>query len=97
MADLIDAQLQARGLSRRIAMTVPHFLVAPFVVASSDLVLTAPKRLIDYLCGPLRLRTISPQLPKVDYSLSQVWSEHRNDDPAHRWLRGIIRRSLAGL
>ena len=97
MADLIDAQLQARGLTRRIAMTVPHFLVAPFVVASSDLMLTAPKRLIDCLSGPLRLRTVAPELPKARYSLSQVWSEHRSDDPAHRWLRGVIRRSLAGL
>ena len=96
-ADLIDAQLQARGLTRRVALTVPHFLVAPFVVASSDLILTAPKRLIDCLCGPLRLRIVSPELPKADYSLSQVWSKDRNDAPASRWLRGAVRRSLAGL
>src|SRR5262249_18995845 len=31
-ADLIDEQLAALGVERRVAVTVPHFLVAPFLV-----------------------------------------------------------------
>jgi DNA-binding transcriptional LysR family regulator len=94
-SDLIDAQLAAQGLSRRVALTVPHFLVAPFVVASSDLVLTAPQRLIDAFRTSLRLRTATPALLRTEYRLSQVWSAHRTDDPTLVWLRGAVRRCLA--
>jgi DNA-binding transcriptional LysR family regulator len=94
-SDLIDAQLAARGLSRRVALTVPHFLVAPFVVASTDLVLTAPRRLIEVFRTPLPIRTATPALLKTDYMLSQVWSAHRTDEPALAWLRGSVRRCLA--
>ncbi|MFM2417937.1 MAG: hypothetical protein RL385_2660 [Pseudomonadota bacterium] len=37
---MIDELLARRRLTRRIALTVPHFLVAPFVVARTDLALT---------------------------------------------------------
>jgi DNA-binding transcriptional LysR family regulator len=95
-SDLIDAQLAAQGLSRRVALTVPHFLVAPFVVESSDLVLTAPQRLIDVFRTSLAIRTATPALLKTAYMLSQVWSAHRTDEPALTWLRGAVRRCLAG-
>ena len=41
----IDEALGRRGLRRRPALRVPSFLVAPWVVAASDLVTTLPARL----------------------------------------------------
>ena len=94
--DLIDKQLLAHGLTRRVVMTVPHFLVAPFILASSDLILTAPERLIEAFRRPLRLRTVIPALPEVGYTFSQFWSESMDGDAGLRWLRGAIQRLLAG-
>src|SRR5215470_4503923 len=96
VADLIDAQLQAVGLSRRVVVTVPHFLVAPFLVASSDLMLTAPARVVEAFRRPLRLRTIALALPSVEYAFSQVWSERFDGDPGLQWFRGAILRSAKG-
>ena len=96
VADLIDAQLQAVGLARRVVVTVPHFLVAPFIVASSDLMLTAPARVIETFRRSLRLRTVSLALATMDYSFSQVWSERMDGDAGLRWFRGAIQRSIAG-
>jgi DNA-binding transcriptional LysR family regulator len=86
----IDKQLARQGLQRRIAMTVPHFLVAPFVVANSDLVLTAPERLVAPFIKSLGLRRLELPLKLPGYKLSQVWAARVRDDEAHRWLRATI-------
>ncbi len=90
----IDEVLAKHGLSRRIAMTVPHFLVAPFIVARSDLVLTAPGRLLEPFLDSLPLRKLELPLKLGGYTLSQVWAERSRNDEAHRWLRGEIARTF---
>jgi DNA-binding transcriptional LysR family regulator len=90
----IDAALAKQGLRRRVVITVPHFLVAPFIVANSDLVLTAPLRLLEYFVKLLRLRRLEIPLKLGGYELSQVWAARSSDDEAHRWLRGAIAKTL---
>lgn len=91
----VDTVLAKHGLRRRVVLTVPHFLVAPFIVAQSDLVLTVPVRLLDWVAKPLRLRRIELPVRLAGYELSQVWAARSRDDEAHRWLRGTIADLLA--
>jgi DNA-binding transcriptional LysR family regulator len=91
----IDDVLAKQGLRRRIVLTVPHFLVAPFIVANSDLVLTAPVRLLDPFVKLLRLRRLELPLKLAGYKLSQVWAARSRDDEAHRWLRSTVAQALA--
>src|SRR5262249_27402284 len=86
-SDPMDMLLARLGLQRRIRMTVPDFLVAPFVVANSDLALTAPARLLDPFVGSLRLRRLMLPLQLGGYDISQVWAARRREDEGHRWLR----------
>jgi DNA-binding transcriptional LysR family regulator len=90
---VVDAALAKHGAQRRLRMTVPHFLVAPFVVASSDLALTAPARLLAPFIKLLRLRRLELPLKLGGYKLSQVWAARSRDDDGHQWLRA----SIAGL
>jgi DNA-binding transcriptional LysR family regulator len=92
---LVETILAKHGLRRRVVLTIPHFLVAPFVVASSDLALTAPVRLLDPFVKLLRLRRITLPFKLAGYKLSQVWAARSRDDAAHRWLRGMIAKTLA--
>lgn len=89
-AGVVDALLAKKGLRRRVTMTVSHFLVAPFVVASSDLVLTAPARLLAPFRRSLKLRALELPLRLPRYELAQVWAARARDDEALQWLRGII-------
>jgi DNA-binding transcriptional LysR family regulator len=91
---VVDVALARHGLRRRVAMTVPHFLVAPFVVASSDLLLTAPARSLAPFVKSLSLRRIELPIKVPSYRLSQVWATRMDEDDAHRWLRGEISRLL---
>jgi DNA-binding transcriptional LysR family regulator len=91
---IIDALLAKQGASRRVVMTVPHFLVAPFVVAGSDLALTAPARLLTSFVKLLGLRRLELPIKLAGYTLTQVWAARARDDAGLRWLRQVIARTL---
>lgn len=83
----LDEALAARGLHRRIAVMLPHFVVAPHVVAGTDLVLTLAARLARTFVGLLPLRILEPPVPLPAVRLVMVWADRHDADPAHRWFR----------
>jgi DNA-binding transcriptional LysR family regulator len=91
----MNRALAKYGLRRRVKMTIPHFMVAPFVVASSELALEAPARLLDPFIKTLRLRRLELPAPLASNKLWQAWVARVHDDPAHRWLRANIARLFA--
>ncbi len=90
----MDDQLAQEGLVRRVALTVPHFLVALFAVASSDHALTIPARLVEIAGPALRLRALPLPSRPDDYTLSQIWSMRSSPDEGHQWLRRAVRRAV---
>ncbi len=89
---IVDDVLAARGLERRVAMTVPHFLVAPFVVASSDVVLTISTRVAERFASRLGLVTLPCPVPTPKYALAQTWAASMDDDEGHAWFRDAVAR-----
>jgi DNA-binding transcriptional LysR family regulator len=86
----VDVALRQVGKTRRVAVRVPHFLVAPLVIAESDHVITLPERLVEAM-APLRRLTVHPTPIAVPpFSISQFWHERNDVDPAHRWLRELV-------
>jgi len=86
----IDEALGRRGLRRRPALRVPSFLVAPWVVAGSDLVTTLPARLARRFAEVLSLRILEPPLPLPDFALALGWHERVREDPSHAWFRRVV-------
>jgi DNA-binding transcriptional LysR family regulator len=89
---LADESLSRMGLSRRVALTLPHFLVAPHVVAASDLVLILAARVAAQLAKPLGLVVLPPpkELGLSGFRVSAIWHERTQHDPAHRWVRELF-------
>jgi DNA-binding transcriptional LysR family regulator len=87
---VIDEWLAERGLERRIALIVPHFLPAPFIVAKTDMLLSLPLRIAGQFVrlAPLKILPVPIDLPV--YDLVMIWHPLREKDPAHRWLREQI-------
>jgi DNA-binding transcriptional LysR family regulator len=83
---VVDYELEARGLQRRVALRVPHFLVAPAIVARTDLVLTVPRRVLD-MVDTSHLRIAKPPLPLGEFGVRQVWHRRAERDPGATWLR----------
>jgi len=83
----VDDALARVGRSRRVAVRVPHFLIAPHVIAASDLVVTLATRVARIYAEPLGLVLLPPPLELPSFTLSMVWHERAHHDPAQRWLR----------
>jgi DNA-binding transcriptional LysR family regulator len=86
-AGVTDEALAAAGLSRRVVLSVPHFLAMLQIVAGTDMVAMAPQRLVR---GNAALKIVEPPLAVPGYEMTMLWHERRHRDPAHQWLRDHI-------
>lgn len=90
----VDDVLAARGLARRVAVRTPSFLVAPLLAARSDLLLTAPSRVLLPLAAQFGLRIHEPPIPIPPFAIHQAFHPRAAADPAHRWFRQLIERAV---
>ena len=86
----VDNALGELGLSRRIVVRTYGFLSAPAIVASSDLILTGPTRVLRPLAAPFRLKLLAPPLELPRFSIWQAWHPRVQHDPAHVWFRAVV-------
>jgi DNA-binding transcriptional LysR family regulator len=86
-----DEVLAKAGLTRKVALSVPHFLFMLSALASTDLVGMLPERLVRG-CGALR--TVEPPVEVPGYEMAMLWHERSHRDPAHQWLREHIAGSV---
>jgi DNA-binding transcriptional LysR family regulator len=91
----VDRALAELGKERRVALLVPHFLVAPLVAATTDLVVTMPRSIAGRVAAGSGLRVLDPPIELPGFAISQMWHERVHDDTAHAWLRGVLLRAAA--
>ncbi|MFL5306138.1 MAG: LysR family transcriptional regulator [Polyangia bacterium] len=92
---LVDSTLEQRGVSRRIALRVTNFLIAPVVVCETDFVNTMPIRFAQRVAKTYPLRLLPPpfRLPTFEYAM--FWHPRIDHDPAQSWLRSLVARVCA--
>jgi DNA-binding transcriptional LysR family regulator len=93
--NLVQGRLDALGVRRTIGLTVPSFLMALHGVARTDLLLAAPRELVDELVGPLGLEIHPLPVEVAPVPVAMIWHARSQGDPAHRWLRDEIGSALA--
>jgi DNA-binding transcriptional LysR family regulator len=86
----LDEALARRGHRRNVVLTVPHFLVAPEIVATTDLVWTAPVGLARPFAQLLPLTLREPPFPIPGFSIGMRWHLRLDRDPGLAWLRGML-------
>lgn len=91
----LDNVLAEQGLERHVAMTLSHFLVAPFIVADSDLILTVSARVAKVFSRKLGLVTRPCPVAPATYDLTMVWPASAEFDAGHVWLRSAIERAVS--
>jgi DNA-binding transcriptional LysR family regulator len=87
----LDDLLAAQGLERRVTAVVPSFSSALALVAQSEAITIAPRRLASLLCGPGGLAMVKVPLDLPLVEVLQVWHRRTDADPANRWLRQCVR------
>lgn len=94
---VVDRVLSTQGATRRVAVRVPQFSTALAIVAQTDLVLTAPSALLAAGGTGAELVSLAPPVQLPEHAVTMVWHPRFSEDPAHRWLRGILAETAADL
>jgi DNA-binding transcriptional LysR family regulator len=88
--DRINALLEKAGVAAQARFRVPHFTAVPYIVSTSDLVVTVPQKLAESAAGPFGLKWIEPPLQLPTLQTNVFWHRRFNHDPGIQWLRGLI-------
>lgn len=94
---VVDDALAALGRSRHIAFATQNFLVAPQVVAQTDLIITLASRIARVFVGRLPLVLRPPPLTLPGFRVAMLWHERNDTDPAHELLRAQVAQAAARL
>jgi len=97
LPNLIDTALSQQGLKRLSVLDIPHCMVAPFIIASTDLIIVLPRRQAMDCSAvlPVRILPCPVLLPK--FATHQYWQADVNKEKPHQWLRKAIREFCKGL
>jgi DNA-binding transcriptional LysR family regulator len=82
----IDDALATRGLSRKVALTVPSFMWAISVLAETDLLGAVPRRLVERYGGRAGIAAVEPPLKLRRDPVGVVTVKAAMSDPAILWL-----------
>jgi DNA-binding transcriptional LysR family regulator len=78
------------GLPRSLPLTVPSFLIAPFVVAETDHLFAGPRELLAAIARKLDLVLCDLPVPLPPLPVVACWHETVQRDPGHKWFRDLV-------
>lgn len=88
----IDDVLKDHGLTRTIALRITHFMTVSAMIAPTDLIVTVPALLAkQVMTEDLQVVPLPKELRTPSFTVSQIWHERFTADPAHSWLRRLIK------
>jgi DNA-binding transcriptional LysR family regulator len=86
----VDRWLAEQGLTRRIALRAP-FISSAQILVQSDLIANMSGRVARHLAHHHALQICRPPYRSPAAQLTMLWHRRFDSDPAHQWLRGVIR------
>ena len=86
----VDDLLAKGGERRNVTVRVPHFLVAPHVVATTDLLWTAPINIARVFAEYMPLALREPPIRVGSFTVAMRWHTRVDGDPGLAWLRGVL-------
>jgi len=88
--EVFEQLLAKLKIERRIVLSTPHFMSIPFIVASTDLLVTVPYAVGASFAQIANIRLIEPpfEIPKFD--LKQHWHRKYHKDQTNMWIRGVV-------
>lgn len=94
---MVERRLEEHGLRRRTGLSVPFFSAAAAALPGTELIAALPRRAaLAYAGHPgYRMAEAPVELPPFPYGMA--WHPRVDDDPAHRWLRQVMRETTAHL
>ncbi|WP_162062069.1 LysR family transcriptional regulator [Undibacterium sp. KW1] len=87
---VIDYVLDGMALQRQVTVQLPNVLVAPFIIASSDLIMTLPRNAANTLAQAAGIAIYPAPFAIPPYTLKVYSHSKYARSDAHLWLRGVM-------
>ena len=88
--ELLEQALRKRQIKRDIALRVPQFMVLPFIIKESDLLVTMPSLLAEQFAKLIRLQVLPLPVRIPAYDIKLFWHRRAHNDAANQWLRRLL-------
>lgn len=88
--EVFEQLLVRHKIVRRIVLSTPHFMSIPFIIASTDLLVTVPYAVGESFAKIANIRLIEPPLDIPQFDLKQHWHRKFHQDEANMWIRAVI-------
>ena len=82
----VDQALARQGLSRRVALTVPNFMMALAMVAETDLLAALPRQVAARHARRFRVRSVAPPIALPGFEICSIAPKVALLDEAVAWL-----------
>lgn len=89
-AGVADTVLRGMGLTRKVVATIPHYLVAPWVIKGTQLVAMFGDGVLLALPEESEIRIVPPPINLPEVTISLIFERNVAFDPGHRWFRNLI-------
>lgn len=86
----IDRLLAQYHLQRRVALTTPHMLALPAILAATNLIATLPDRVAVQLARLHNLKRFELPVETETWTVSMLWSKLSDQDASNSWLRQTL-------
>jgi DNA-binding transcriptional LysR family regulator len=91
---IVDRQLEERSVARRVRLRLPYFAAAAAVVERTDMIVTLPYHLALHLAKTSHTEVVPAPAEFMPFRYQQVWHPRFDADPAHQWLRSVMRQII---
>jgi DNA-binding transcriptional LysR family regulator len=86
----VDEALARIGKQRRVSLSVPHFMVAPYLVSGTDMIACIAERVARRFARDLDLVIAEAPVGGEPYDACLSWHRRFDQDSGHQWLREAI-------
>ena len=93
--DKINQSLEKAGIKASAHFTVPHFVAVPYIISSTDLLVTVPQKLAESFAAPFKLQYVKPPLRLPSLQTNVFWHRRFGQDEGNQWLRNLIALQFA--
>jgi len=87
---VIERAFAEQRIRRRVALTIPHFMAVPIIIAQTDCVAIIPRRLAVAFASLPGIKMLEPPIKIATIEIKQHWHERYHHDPANKWMRGLM-------
>lgn len=86
----VDELLKRSGITRKVRLSVPHFVAVGHILRHSNMVATVPERLAQALVEPFDLSYAAHPAKIPLIAINVFWHAKVHQDPVNQWLRSLV-------